>query len=164
MKILVVSSLLLLSLPSASQAEGTSFEVRSGVTAFFQGQSLALAHRLKPTARMEFSWDAKDKIRLGIEALSVIDALEEYRILGGLFVVHVPALRSGGFTLEWKSGWGMGTTPDILFRGLRSTQPIGLLTQMGFAFRWEITPTVHWSLHLHEENLSTLGLEAGLAF
>ena len=145
-------------------AKDSALEVRGGVVTFAHGQSLAVAHKLKPIVRMEWSNGYEENIRYGLEALAVPDPLEGYRLFGGLFNVHAQMIESGLFSMWWRAGFGIGNGPPILYKNLGEGEPWTLLANMGLAFRFQVSDSVSLSVNLTEESLTALSLDGGVAF
>ena len=151
-------------LSTTASAKDSALEVRGGVVTFAHGQSIAIPHKLKPMVRMEWSHGYPEGIRYGLEALTVPDPLEGYRLFGGLFNVHARMVESGLFSMWWRAGVGVGNGPPILYKDLGEGEPWTLLANMGLAFRFQLGDSMSLSLNLGEENLTAVSVDGGVAF
>jgi hypothetical protein len=147
----------------SSPVYGIHLEARGGVVTSFQGQSLALEHRLKPKASMEVFGEWSPGVFVGAELLSHPDPLPGYLLVGGMGTLrlNVVSWNTGHWNLLF--GAGVGNAPDILFNNLDGRSQWTLLAQGGTELRIPVFGSVSYTLRILSENLLMVSLESGFA-
>ena len=138
-------------------------DARGGVVSSFQGQSLALEHRIKPKASIAFHGAVSPGVWLGLEALTHADPLPGYFLAGGVGSLRLNMV--SGDVMDWNLvfGCGVGNAPDILFRGLQSRTPWTLLVQGGTELRFAMFGGWGYTIRILSENVMMVSVESGLA-
>lgn len=147
----------------SSSAYGIHLEARGGAISSFQGQSLALEHRIKPKASIEVFGEWSPGVFVGAELLSHPDPLPGYLLMGGMGTLrlNVASWDTGHWNLLF--GAGVGNAPDILFNNLDGRSQWTLLAQGGTELRFPVFGPVSYTLRVLSENLLMVSLESGFA-
>ena len=147
----------------SSPSLASHVDARAGIVTSFQGQSLALEHRLKPKVSLEFYKEWSPGVSLGLEVLGHPDPSPHYLLLGGLGTLRLSIW--SGTAAQWNlvAGAGVGNAPDILFDNLDGRTPWTLLYQTGTEWRFTITEDLSWTARILSENILMFSVETGLS-
>ncbi len=154
---LLLLSLLSMPLSAAAEKPRTTVALKGGVSVFFNTQSFALGHLMKPAVRLEGTYALDDKTRVGVELVGQL-AGEDYRLIGGYFT-YARALYSGAvYAMELAGGAGIGTAPKILYKDLKTDNAVTIWSQVALRHRWALGSRFNLGIDVAFENLSTVAL------
>ncbi len=133
------------------------FAVKGGTSIVLNGQSNALAHRIRYTIRAELAYQLIDRLQLGAEVILPATFEKNYRMIGVLVNAKVAVYEGTAYRLKIAGGFGLGTGPKILSTELDTSEPIRLWYHVVTQHRWVVVrKLLHIGLDLSFENLSVV--------
>ena len=147
----------------SSPSLASHVDARTGLVTSFQGQSLALEHRLKPKVSLEFHREWSPGVALGVEVMTHPDPSPHYLLLGGLGTLRLSMISTDSAQWNLVFGAGVGNGPDILYDNLDGRTAWSLLVQGGTEWRLSITNGFDWTFRILSENLLMASVESGFS-
>jgi hypothetical protein len=157
-----------LAAPSGAQAAEAdpdgrwSMALKSGVAHFLHSQSTALAHMLKPTARIEMYCRLKPRVQVGVELGGPLSSNENYLGMVGYVMGRGSLYRGEVYELTLGWGTGLGQRPRILSPDLIAEAKIGPRVQLALNHRWGVGGGMELGIDLVSEDLVVHSLMAAL--
>ena len=139
--------------------------VKAGTSFLLNGQSNALAHRLRHNLRAEFAYRLHPRLHIGGELVVPLNFDRNYRMLGGFFNAKVNIHDGDIYQFKWLGGVGLGFGPKILSTELNTEEPLRLWYQTAMQHRWTIVSNLmSIGLDIAYENLSVLSANLAIQF